>query len=681
MGAASVTTPAAAPCETSLDQAEVHVNHDGQGGQPTALPLLRQLSIGLGVYRLYPGDPSWPLFVSSAERVRDSATVALAEGSFDVEIRGRTMRTTNGALPDDELLGRLALACYERGAERLVVREPPDATDLSLLFRVLSLPVEEVERLGGAPALLRGAGVSSIALGELGPSAPDGFDGRVEAFPREQLDLWDRLRDSVALAAQLFAGGGDAVGDPAAVLRQMEALAAILPPEVREEASLYDRLQEVIFQLPDDPRRKLLAHFIEHHAHDRLAGRLVGIMSDAQLARALVDLAREGHDPLKLAQALADGPGGRTDLSDLTAALMQGHEEAGTIMAGIEVVGALDERVWERSASVLETVSDLLARDLKATESEDARSLHEEFARFERSSFLRGSMLADYLVLESNPYRLRESLAIWTQETRQALHRRDRAALDDRLRALESARARTEDSQRLGALEAAARRVIDASLARELSDPGANEEETKGLLVRLGPAAVDGLFDLLEVEPDRAVRTKLLALLRALPPAHQARLASRLGDDRWYVVRNAVNVLSRSSGAEALTLMTKASRHPTAAVRREAIQGLVAVGGEEAVPAIQALAHGDAEESVRAAAVVALGGLLSPDAVEALVGVVRHGSTIRLKRLALEQIDGHPAPEAEAVLRRLTSRRARPRLRRALRAQARAALRRRAGSP
>ena len=669
----------------TVDQAEVdQVDDERQAGEPAALPLLRQLSIGLGVYRLYPGDPTWPLFVSSVERVKDSAAVALAEGPFDVEIRGRTMRTGNGALPDEDLLGRLALACYERGAERLVVRVPPDATDLSLLFRVLSLPVEEVERLGGAPTLLRGAGVSTIALGELGP-ATGAWEGSAEAFPLEPLDLWDRLRDPAALAAQLFAGetgngAGESGADPAVVLQQVEVLAAMLPAEARGQAGLYDRLQEVVFNLPDGLRRNMIAHLIEEHARDPVAGRLIGIMSDAQLARTLADLAHAGHDPIVLAKTLAEGPGARADLPALTAALMQGHEEAGTIMAGVGAVGGLDERVWERSASVLETVSDMLARDLKATESVDVRLLHEEFARFERSSAQRSSILADYLGLETNIHRLREALSVWTEDTRLALRRRDGVVLDERLRTLEAARGRTEDAERLGAFDMAARRVIDASFAGDLTDPQADEEQVKALLARLGQAGVDGLFDLLEVEPDRAVRTRLLALLRGLPESLRAGLASRLDDERWYVVRNAVHVLSRSSGQDALALMMRSSEHPSAAVRREAIQGLLAVGGDEAVPAIEALAHGDPEESVRAAGVVALGGLLSPDAVEALGGVARLGSTTRLRRLAVGQIAGHPSNEADALLRQMASRRSRPKLKRGLRAQARAAIRRREGS-
>jgi hypothetical protein len=658
------------------------VDDDGQGGR-AALPLLRRLSIGLGVYRLYPDDPTWPSFVASVERVRESAEAALTAGPFVAEIQGRAIKTREGPLPEDDLLGRLALACYERGAQRLSIRAAPDADDLTRLYQVLTIPVDEVERLGGAERMLRDAGVSSIVLGEVTPSISGPVDSRTETFPNEELAIWDRLRDPAALAAQLLAGGtrpGEQP-DPAAVLRRMEALASMLPEGVSGQVSLYERLQEVISHLPADLRRKLLASLIEQlKRKDRLAERLVGIMSDAELARALVDLGQDGHDPVQLARSVAVGPGGRAHLADLTAALMEGHEEAGTIMAGIDTVGTLDERVWERSASVLGTVSDLLARDLKATESEDLRTLQHEMSQPENDGSLPWLILGDYLRLESSPSRLRDVLALWTQEAREALRHLDAIGLAELLVPIEAAGRAGVDSERLEAFRSSMRGVIDASLAAELCDPGANEVEVRKLLVRFGPPAMESLFDVLAAEQDRGSRTRLLGLLRSLPSDSYGSLASRLVDPRWYVVRNAVHVLSRSGGRDAVPLIKQAARHSSAPVRREAIQGLVSVAGDEAVPLILEMAQGDPNDAVRTAAVVSLGGLLSPDAVEALASVVRSPAPLRVRRLALEQLGGHPAPEAAAALEQLASRRARPRLPRALRFRARQAVKERLAS-
>src|SRR5262245_54369373 len=92
--------------------------------QDAVVPLLRQLSVGLGAYRLYPDEPDRPAFVAAAERIAEAARRALAAGPVDVEIQGHTFRTADGPLPDSELLRRLALCCYERGVERMQIRRP-----------------------------------------------------------------------------------------------------------------------------------------------------------------------------------------------------------------------------------------------------------------------------------------------------------------------------------------------------------------------------------------------------------------------------------------------------------------------------------------------------------------------------------------------------------------------------
>src|SRR5439155_19369404 len=102
-----------------------------------------------------------------------------------------------------------------------------------------------------------------------------------------------------------------------------------------------------------------------------------------------------------------------------------------------------------------------------------------------------------------------------------------------------------------------------------------------------------------------------------------------------------------------------------------------AAGGDEAIPTILERAEQDPEEAVRAVAVVALGGLLSPGAVDALVAMVRRASTMRLRRLALDQLAVHPSTEAVESLKALASQRSRPRLARILRVRAEAAAKQR----
>src|SRR5262249_42674727 len=252
-------------------------------------------------YRLYPDEPDRPAFVAAAERIAEAARRALAKGPVDVEIQGHVFRTVGGPLPDSELLRRLALCCYERGVERMQVRRAPGPDELLSLYRILSLPVHEIRDAGGVPALLPPAETAAIAIGELGPLASPDTERRPEELPAEELELWSQLRDPVALAASLLTGiGGDLEdSDPTPVLERLEAMVSTFPEGLPEQVDVYYRLQEVILQLPPTLRRRVMAILLERHRYDPVAQRVIGTMSNAELARTLVDLREDGRDPIK----------------------------------------------------------------------------------------------------------------------------------------------------------------------------------------------------------------------------------------------------------------------------------------------------------------------------------------------------------------------------------------------
>jgi hypothetical protein len=649
-------------------------NRQGEG----TVALLRQLSIGLGAYRLYPDEPERPAFAVATERIAESARRALAAGPLDVEIQGHRFSTPEGPVPDSELLRRLALCCYERGVERLQVRRPPDADELIRLYQTLNLPVHAVREAGGVAMLFPISESAAIAIGELGPLASPDADRRGEELPVAELQLWNQLRDPVTLAASLLSGiGGEADGeDPTPVLERLEAMVSTFPEGLPEHIDVYYRLQEVILQLPPTLRRRVMASLLERHRFDAVAQRVIGTMSNAELARTLVDLAQDGLDPIKLAQRLADAPSGRAHLVELTSALAQGHEEAGTIMVGLENVGLeIDDRLWERSASVLETVSDLLARDLRATESADIGSIRTAFPEFvtpDRPVAL--MVLDDYLKLESDLGMLDQVVDLWAQEIGEAIRRRDQDLLSALTTPLRPGGAARTDPRRSTHFEAALLRLLSAPFLAALTTPDEEPTEAAALLAQLGPVAVDALFDVLAEEPDRAARARLLGLLRTLAPASVDRIVRRLSDPRWWVVRNAVHVLARVGGPDMPALLGQAAKHPMPAVRREAVRGLAASGGDPAVPSLlRRIAESDRDEDVQDSAVAALGGLTDRSALAELAGIVRTSSNRRLQGLCLDQIAAAPGPEALEQLEQLASRR-RPRLARALRREARAAM-------
>jgi hypothetical protein len=465
---------------------------------------------------------------------------------------------------------------------------------------------------------------------------------------------------------------GASIEQAETLLERFRALSAARPPELEADVDLHRRIHEAIQELPIETRRTIVGMLVDRMTEDPLAEGLLGAMSGAELARALVDLGRGGdRDPVELARQLASA-GRPADVIDLAAALAAGHEEAGTIVAGLERIGIASADVAGRGSD--ESLSDVMARYLLATEEDDRRSLGVLFPLDDEH--VRGVALADfgdYLLLDDDPIRLGDVLDLWVDGVRTALRDRDGRRLQRLLQIVEPAEQEGPGDDRAGLIEASRRRVFDAGLVADLVTAETEQEGSPvpDMLREFGDLAVEALLDALAAEQDRGRRALLIGMLRRVAQGHHGPVVTRIGDERWYVVRNAVSILRSVGGAEVMTLLAEAARHPAAAVRREATLGLVAAGGLEAIPHLKTLAA-DPDPQIRSLAVDALGALAGRPAAAALADVARANVAVDTRRSAIELLARHSAAEAPELLGALASRRTRPRLPRALRRHAKA---------
>jgi HEAT repeat protein len=643
--------------------------------------LFAQISSGLSAYRLFPGDLGQPSFIQACERIRTAAERALRYGPVVAEIHGSRMRTEYGPVKGDDRIERLAIECYQRRAERLYVREIPRPQDLAVLYEALSTP--QGEGAGGVVAALRVAGVRSIGVGEITPELKEAEDLDERPSP-EQRELWDRLGDPRALARALTAEQKGATPAEVAggLFHRLKGMVEVLPDRQARGFELYRRLQEVIRHLPPATRRGLSAILLERIREDPMAERVIGTMTDAQLARVLVDLGSDGStEPVDRATRLVNLGVRRDDLVDLTVALAQGQVEGGTIIAGLDRVGItapVGGPTQPAAASpVLRTVSSLLARGLVSMGQDDVRSIREAFPATEEDQ--RGpafDALSDYLRIEGDMDRLGEVLGAWVNETSDTLQRRDEAHLGYLVQA---ARLASEDqADEKGALVVASmRRALSDEMLTELvsvGDEDSRVESAISLLRPFGEMAVDRLLDDLARERDRGMRALLLRVLAELAQGHHRLVAKRLSDSRWYVARNAVTVLYRAGGQEAVPWLVEATRHREPAVRREAIRGLISVTGPGSIEYLLALAH-DADQSVRSTLISGLGALVEPEAYRALGKLVLALRDNAERRRALDALGGHAGDAVVEVLRGLGTARSRPRLPRKHRRYARGLVR------
>jgi HEAT repeat protein len=637
--------------------------------------LLKQLWLGLSVYRLFPGSVEHEGFVAAVGRIETAARAVLPSRPVDVEIRGDRFLWEGVELGEDVHLRKLALVLFERRVERLTAVAVPDVHDLDRLYAALTRDADDLDAEGGAGEVLRADGVRSLELSRVGPAPVEGADhAAADVEPVEDTSPAPRIEP---LAAELMLEDlrGTSGDQAEALLTRLKELFEDTSFERGHAIEMHSTVHGLVADLPPDIRRALVELLVDRVRVDPVAERLLSTMSNAELTRALVDLGHEGRrDPTELAHELARAGVRPLDIVDLTAALASGREEAGTIIAGLEQLGISTAGI---DAAPATSVTEAIADYLGATEHDDARAIRTALAHGEdqrRSDAI--SALGDYLVLETDLDRTGAALDLWAEELREALRARD----TQRVRSLASAVREalpdgTEDRRDL--FDAYVRHALDRDLVTELVEAEAGADEGAGLVADLlapfDDLGVEILLDLLAEEEDRARRARLLGVARRAVRDRVGGVTARLSDPRWYVVRNAVILLGASGRPEVLGSIEGAVRHPTPAVRSEVPTALAAAGGVEAVPALERLA-GEGDPEVRRHAVSALGTLVGPEAADALVRIVRDSDDRALRLRVIDELARRP--DGAERLRELASRRTRPRLPWGLRRRARGTARR-----
>lgn len=638
--------------------------------EKAVVALLRQLASGLSAYRLFPGDLNQASFVQAVQRIRIAAEAALEWGPLETEISGPRFSTTVGPVPEDERIERLALSFYEHRAERFWLRGVPDVRDLGILYQALC--TEASEAGGGVGAALRVGGVETLAVREITPQ-PLGEEEMHGAITEEQRTLWEKLGNADLMSRELLEAVAEQPSTAEAaedVFSRLEGLLRALPEALSSGFEFYRRLHEVVVRLPKSLRRAVMGLLLSRVKEVPLAERMIGTMTDADLARVLVDQAADGGvDAVDLAKWLVHKRVRSEDLIDLTLALRMGRVEGGTILVGLERVG-LEAGSGGTVSSASRAVSTLLARGLVGVGQEDVVAIRDGFPRTaqEQRSVVLGA-LSDYLRAETDLGRLAEVLGVLADEVATALRGREELRVAEVLAVTRGVLADATAVDKRVLIEAALDRALSAAVLADLvavSDRDDVAESAIRLLKPFGGLAVDKLMDDLAQERDRGRRALLMAILVEVARGHHPRVARRLSDHRWFVARNVVTVLSRSGGPEVVPALAEASRHKEAAVRREAARGLLTVAGLDALPELMELAA-DQDDSVRTAVISAMGGLVTPGACIALARLARSLRDQGDRRRALDALARHPAPEALDVLEDLASSRSAPKLPRRIR--------------
>jgi hypothetical protein len=170
------------------------------------------------------------------------------------------------------------------------------------------------------------------------------------------------------------------------------------------------------------------------------------------------------------------------------------------------------------------------------------------------------------------------------------------------------------------------------------------------VLARYGDTASDVLIELL-VGTDAAPERRAYRVALTHCPAAVPAVIHLLGDPRWFVIRNAAELLGEMGVTEADGKLAQAMRHPDARVRRAAAAALARLGTPRALHALEQSLT-DKAPAVRLQSALGLGTIRNLRALPAVMDVLDNEEDPDVQAALLSALGSMPTAEAVERLRR-----------------------------
>jgi HEAT repeats len=143
-------------------------------------------------------------------------------------------------------------------------------------------------------------------------------------------------------------------------------------------------------------------------------------------------------------------------------------------------------------------------------------------------------------------------------------------------------------------------------LERDLRDSTDGTQTALTFVKRCGSAGVNYLLDWLSEEQEQRVRSRILNYVETMNHSQVApELQKRLTDDRWYVVRNMVTLLTRIKADQKLSYIHRALQNHDPRIAKEALKFLMGEASRDHIPLLQALLQ-HPDKNIRAQALRAV---------------------------------------------------------------------------
>lgn len=592
------------------------------------------------------------------------------------------------------------------------VRFHAGATDLDItgFLHLLDVPPEDIARQGGFEAALWEAGVSNVTVTESStrivdktldaadevPLAFEGepwpptsgriddlMDGAAAGHARDQRVLVRVLRDPGIVAGYLREATSGA-GTDVDLASRIGALAHCIQFELPDDqASLVRSIADAISSLEAGTREKLLrVRLLDEARRDESVADVVRDMGLDNVLDSILETVDETPEVLAgLARAIRNLAtiNAASTREALFGAVTQKMRAAGAsegfISSVLEAAAPAKLTVQERSRPEEVRPVESILRLIDMTP--EGRTLHayDETVAPLRAEAARGTTDGDVVASlvtiatierRSEPFAsvmslLEDSIALLIDQ-----HEFEVAA--DAAEALIAAveEPTLEPTQKARLNKTVATLTSPASLRKVTSalrlyrHDSPEHAACRRLLSVLGESTIDSLLEVLADEPDMAARKAMVDLVSGMAERYIPQLGARVGDRRWYFVRNVVAILASTHSRDVLTYLQRTLKHADPRVRRETIRGVSTIRDATAETLLASALADDDAQNVQLAARY-LGTLASAATVPALEEVARgagRGNREDGPRIeAIEALGRIGAPSSQAVLLDLARRR------------------------
>lgn len=584
--------------------------------------ILNALGSAYGTSLLYPNPEAQPAFLRSLEIFeslsREPMTFEVGPGVFEYE--GEEIGQGRDAIE------KLAKRLFIHDVEAIRLTAQPTADHLIQLFELLERDETEVASDGHLPALMVGAGITTVgvrlrgrlehATGSGDNDDGDGVSGAIAASAREGVPTFAKAAptahpidfDPNAMSEGMMRAAGESGGDLAMLFTDTyeATMAGVENGDLTGRQRAVQNFVDTFFSLESEAGSQILSRFLNRYdsqMHQVFLDQFSG--SDlAAFSTTLDDVAKESL--YEYARVAADESGERSE------ELVDALQSADSVRRARDAVDA-------RIGQMLEDGSNF------STIAGAFESIRSQLGELPADRELAERVMSGLFEAELRETRFKRIVRIWTTRVLRAIESGDLVGARGLLSAVTMERRFPVEftpivEQALGELLSS--KLLDPIIDEFLREP---TDGSRDLLRTFGKVGVEAIIDLLSDEENPSRRRALIDMLATVGRDDTSLIVDHLSDSRWYVVRNLATALGKTNRSSAVGALNQLMEHHDHRVRTEALRAVVALAGEQATATLTK-ALNDSHERVREAALALLAGRGSEMVDRELVASLESGS-------------------------------------------------------